>query len=641
MLDIVFVLAPSQNRFFFELTGALVHELRQMGAGASISTSGFPPMSNGRVYVLFPPHEYFVLEGHEQGVNERLLRRTIFISAEQPGTSHFADNVRLADLAGAIFDINAAGIREYERYRVNAHHLQLGYSAYFDHFQPEHVANLDVLFLGCATLRRLRYLAGCGPTLAGLRTRLVLSDNSRPNTRSSPTFFVGEDKFDLLTTSSVILNVHQSDEPYFEWARVLDAIHAGCVVVTEHSTDYAPLTPGEHFVSARPEVLGEVLECVVEDAGLRARMRHQAYDFIRSELPLSSSVQRILEVADDLNRSRPVRTADGLDRENAAIEDLSDVDLDSEAVSSNETPEPVIPPTPYSTENPELAGIRRILKEVRLDLLDVRRLAGRALLSSTRRPGTVVRSLTSPAYNLETDPRVSILTALYNHRTEIVQALDSLLRVQYLSWEVIVVNDGSSDGSHEVVVDWARQHPEISLLLLSHPVNRGLAFTRNAALDHARGEFVFVLDSDNAVYPNCLTDLVQVLDEDPSVSFAYGILASFKEGRPFKLMSYQPWKRSLFRTANYIDAMAMFRTATLRHMGGYSTDRRLYGWEDYDLYCRLAEAGCQGASLPKPVARYRVSDTSMLSLTDISYSSAFTALKEHAPRLMAQVVTPL
>jgi glycosyltransferase involved in cell wall biosynthesis len=168
-----------------------------------------------------------------------------------------------------------------------------------------------------------------------------------------------------------------------------------------------------------------------------------------------------------------------------------------------------------------------------------------------------------------------------------------------------------------------------------------LPAARNAAVDFARGKYLFVLDSDNAVFPNGLGHLVQALDADPGASFAYGILACFKDDRPFAIMSCFPWEPKRLRLGNYIDAMALFRAEIVRGMGGYSTDRRLYGWEDYDLYCRLAEYGHRGRFLERIVASYTSSDTSMLAITNVSWTSAYMALKEHAPRLMDGVTPPL
>ena len=269
-------------------------------------------------------------------------------------------------------------------------------------------------------------------------------------------------------------------------------------------------------------------------------------------------------------------------------------------------------------------------------------MATRAVLTGAenKRIPDVRIAFSTPTFEARTAVRTSIITALYNHGTEITEALDSLVMLDDVDFEIIVVDDGSTDGSADTVMEWGRCHPEIRLLLLAHPINRGLPAARNSALDFARGEYCFVLDADNAVYKNSLGDLVAALYSDPGASFAYGMLSSYKVGEPYGLVSFFPWEPLRLRHGNYIDAMALFRTSALRSMNGYSTDRRLYGWEDYDLFCRFAEAGCRGVFVDKIVASYRVSDTSMLALSNISVSAAFTALKERCPRLMSAVTPP-
>jgi hypothetical protein len=81
--------------------------------------------------------------------------------------------------------------------------------------------------------------------------------------------------------------------------------------------------------------------------------------------------------------------------------------------------------------------------------------------------------------------------------------------------------------------------------------------------------------------------------------------------------------------------MALIRARDLRRLGGYTTDRRLYGWEDYDLWCRMAESGGYGIQLPTFVGRYRRAPGSMLSLSNLSTVVARAALAERAPSLMA------
>jgi glycosyltransferase involved in cell wall biosynthesis len=168
-----------------------------------------------------------------------------------------------------------------------------------------------------------------------------------------------------------------------------------------------------------------------------------------------------------------------------------------------------------------------------------------------------------------------------------------------------------------------------------------LPHARNTALDLARGEFAFMLDSDNEVYPNCFSRLVAALDRDVEAAFAYGMLAIVGPEGAVGLQSCFPWDPERFRASNYIDAMALVRVNTVPALGGYTTDRRLYGWEDYDLWCRMAERGLRGVLVPEIVAEYRLAPRSMLSITNISGTSAFTALAERYPKLMAGVEAPL
>ncbi|MBO0729001.1 MAG: glycosyltransferase, partial [Acidimicrobiaceae bacterium] len=245
---------------------------------------------------------------------------------------------------------------------------------------------------------------------------------------------------------------------------------------------------------------------------------------------------------------------------------------------------------------------------------------------------------TAPAYHAVASPRVSIVTALYNHANWISEALGSVAGSAYRDLEVVVVDDGSSDGSGDRVRGWSQANPEIPLLVLHHPLNRGLPSARNSGLDFARGEFVLILDSDNKLSSGCLTRLVEALEGDPGAAFAYGMLATFDDEGYKRLISHIPWDPPRLRHGNYIDALALLRTSVLRELGGYTLDRRLYGWEDYDLYCRLAERDDRGVFVPEVVAYYRQSPASMRSLTDISTVTAFAALAERCPNLMRGAV---
>ncbi len=175
------------------------------------------------------------------------------------------------------------------------------------------------------------------------------------------------------------------------------------------------------------------------------------------------------------------------------------------------------------------------------------------------------------------------------------------------------------------------------MLLLRHPVNRGLPAARNAAVAEARGEQVLVLDSDNQLYPHCLERLAEALDADPAADFAYGILEQFDYSGPAGLSGYFGWEPERLVEDNYIDALALIRRSALEALGGYTTDRRLYGWEDYDLWCRIADRGGHAAHVPEILARYRLAPGSMISLTNLSARESREALAERCPTLFEGV----
>jgi glycosyltransferase involved in cell wall biosynthesis len=172
-------------------------------------------------------------------------------------------------------------------------------------------------------------------------------------------------------------------------------------------------------------------------------------------------------------------------------------------------------------------------------------------------------------------------------------------------------------------------------MLLHHPINRGLGHARNTAVDFARGEFVFVLDADNLVYPLAIETLAEALDGDPQATFAYGMLEMFDEQGALGLHSHFAWEPERLAAGNFIDAMALIRRAWLHERGGYTTDARLHGWEDYDLWCAVAESGGHGVLVPTVVARYRSTRHSMLAVTNVSAVVAESLLAERHPSVFA------
>jgi glycosyltransferase involved in cell wall biosynthesis len=120
-------------------------------------------------------------------------------------------------------------------------------------------------------------------------------------------------------------------------------------------------------------------------------------------------------------------------------------------------------------------------------------------------------------------PRVSVITIFLNGEAYLREAIDSVLAQDYADFELIMVDDGSSDGSTEIARDYAARHPE-RCFYAEHPghANRGMSASRNAGIAVARGEFVAFVDADDVWTPEKLREQVAILEEHPEVGMVAG-----------------------------------------------------------------------------------------------------------------------
>ena len=142
-----------------------------------------------------------------------------------------------------------------------------------------------------------------------------------------------------------------------------------------------------------------------------------------------------------------------------------------------------------------------------------------------------------------------------------------------------------------------------------------------------------VMDADNLIYPSCLRKLADALGDHPDVDAAYAILEDFGEQR--NIRSALAWDVNRLCRANYIDAQSMFRKSTWERLGGYrADDEHLYGWEDWDLWLRLADEGGWALLVTEILGRYRVQRSSMITLTNLATDDAIAAMRKRHPNCL-------
>ena len=251
---------------------------------------------------------------------------------------------------------------------------------------------------------------------------------------------------------------------------------------------------------------------------------------------------------------------------------------------------------------------------------------GCILVGAEERPTVVARK--------ESDsdvPTITVMVALHNYRDLILPCLDSVKLQTLAALDLIIVDDASSDDSATVVLGWLEKNHDRfeNFQLLQQPRNLGLANARNTGFRHARTEFVFVLDADNLIYPRCLQTLLVAL-QNCDASFAYCYLEKF--GDVSGLQNTRPWNAHLLQHGNFIDAMVLLRKSVWEIVAGYAVDMPIMGWEDFDLWFRIAKIGGWGVQVPEVLARYRVSRRSMLHRrTNKKVQGLWSYLREKHP----------
>ena len=163
--------------------------------------------------------------------------------------------------------------------------------------------------------------------------------------------------------------------------------------------------------------------------------------------------------------------------------------------------------------------------------------------------------------------------------------------------------------------------------LMARAANVGQSLARNMALTDARGEFVFILDSDNMIYPTTLRKLAVALTRAPDAAFSYGIIVRSDHNG---LLSQLPWSVERLCVGNYIDAMTMLRRTVLQGVGGF---RSFWGWEDYELWCRLASKGYRAEFLPEIVGWYRFHASNAIHTTNLDLARLQRELRNRYPTL--------
>ena len=203
---------------------------------------------------------------------------------------------------------------------------------------------------------------------------------------------------------------------------------------------------------------------------------------------------------------------------------------------------------------------------------------------------------------------VTIIIITRNDKAHVGDAINSALAQTYPACEIIVVDDGSEDGTAQYVRD--RYADRVSYL---NRQNGGMGAARRTGLDHANGEFIQHLDSDDLLLPHKIASQVAYLVDHPELAFVYGRTLCFYdsdlsitwEHDANRLARSGNLLAPILQVGNFVNVcQPLFRRAWLDRVGGW--DRFARASDDYEMMVRLAYSGAVGHFLDgAPVFLYR------------------------------------
>jgi len=212
------------------------------------------------------------------------------------------------------------------------------------------------------------------------------------------------------------------------------------------------------------------------------------------------------------------------------------------------------------------------------------------------------------------EPLVSVVIAVYNGGDYLQEAFDSIKQQTYDNIEVIIVNDASTDGTYRNINIFEREYDK-SIRIITHYTNKGVATSRNEAIDMAKGKYIAIQDADDVSLPSRLEKQVNFLESSDCFCVGSHAFEIDKIGEIRRERIYPPstneeiidiiMSMDTFYLNPIIDPSTMFSKEVFLELGGYNVDPKFRFVQDYDLWARAIVKDKKIANLQEKLVYYR------------------------------------
>ena len=185
------------------------------------------------------------------------------------------------------------------------------------------------------------------------------------------------------------------------------------------------------------------------------------------------------------------------------------------------------------------------------------------------------------------NPLISIITASYNKAGLIAETIESVIRQRYMFWELIIIDDASTDGSQAIIDEYSKKDTRIKTFFEAG--NRGANYCRNIGIKESQGEFIVFLDADDLLDKECLTERVKVMEENPKLDFSVHVMKIFRKDigdNNFKWIpkSKTPLEDFLSHKLPWQTMQPIWKRQFLIDLGGF--DEKFQRLQDVELHTR-------------------------------------------------------
>jgi glycosyltransferase involved in cell wall biosynthesis len=235
------------------------------------------------------------------------------------------------------------------------------------------------------------------------------------------------------------------------------------------------------------------------------------------------------------------------------------------------------------------------------------------------------------------DPLVSVVVPCFNAARTLLRTLRSAQRQTYRNLEILIVDDGSTDSTHEIATKFAANDPRARVLMQP---NSGVAAARNLGIAHAQGEYIAPLDADDLWAPQKVELQVRKIQSDTAIGLVYAWFDNVNDDDEIipggSRARYEGHVLSDLCTVDFVGngSNPLMRTSAVREVGGYDPELRAQsaeGCEDWKLALCLAERYRFGL-VPHSLVGYRCSAGNMSNRTAMMMRSARLVASEIAVR---------